>query len=61
VVTGAELRGHRLGYPAEVAMALVGYLQGAAANRPGLQQDDLAARCLELTAQPPPRHLRAVQ
>ena len=33
----------------------------AAANRPGLQQDDLAARCLELTAQPPPRHLRAVQ
>ena len=34
----------------------------AAANRPGLQQDYLAARCLELTGQPPPRrHLRAVQ
>lgn len=101
----AELRGHRLGYPAEVAMALVAYLQAAtgrldrlvataerlgsdqwmpivalaqtalaaerrdlalevfaAANRPGLQQDYLAARCLELTGQPPlRRHLRAVQ
>ena len=34
----------------------------AAANRPGLQQDCLAGRCLELTSQPPPRrHLRAVQ
>lgn len=34
----------------------------AAANRPGLQQDYLAARCLELTGQPPlRRHLRAVQ
>ena len=34
----------------------------AAANRPGLQQDCLAGRCLELTGQPPPRHhLRAVQ
>jgi hypothetical protein len=101
----AELQGHRLGYPAEVAMALVAYLQAAtgrldrlvvtaerlgseqwmpivalaqtalaagrcdlalevfaAVNRPGLQQDYLAARCLELTGQPPPRrHLRAVQ
>jgi hypothetical protein len=101
----AELRGHRLGYPAEVAMALVAYLQAAtgrldrlvataerlgsdqwmpvvalartalaagrrdlalevfaAANRPGHQQDYLAARCLELTGQPPHRrHLRAVQ
>jgi hypothetical protein len=34
----------------------------AAANRPGLQQDCLAGRYLELTGQPPPRcHLRAVQ
>jgi hypothetical protein len=101
----AELQGHRLGYPAEVAMALVAYLQAAtgrlgrlvptaerlgsdqwmpivalaqtalaggrrdlalevfaAANRPGLHQDYLAARCLELTGQPPPRrYLRAVQ
>ncbi len=93
----AELRGHRLGYQAEVAMALVAYLHAAtgrldrlvaaaerlgsdqwmpivalaktalaagrrdlalevfaAANRPGLQQDYLASRCLELTGQPPP-------
>jgi hypothetical protein len=101
----AELRGHRLGYPAEVAVALVAYLQAAtgrldrlvataerlgsdqwmpvvalaqtalaagrrdlalevfaAANRPGLQQDYLASRCLELTGQPPPRrHLHAVE
>ena len=93
----AELRGSA-GYPAEIAMALVAYLQAprrrrgsggsgpvdahrhagrtalaagrrdlalevfAAANRPGLQQDCLAGRCLELTGQPPPRHhLRAVQ
>jgi hypothetical protein len=34
----------------------------AAANRPGLQQDCPAGRCLELASQPPPRrHLRAVQ
>ncbi|HZC99824.1 MAG TPA: hypothetical protein VFA46_06415 [Actinomycetes bacterium] len=33
----------------------------AAANRPGLHQDYLAARCLELTGQPPRRHLHAVQ
>lgn len=34
----------------------------AAANRPGLHQDYLTARSLELTGQPPPRHhLRAVQ
>jgi hypothetical protein len=34
----------------------------AAANRPGHHQDYLAARCLELTGEPPPRHrLRAVE
>ena len=34
----------------------------AATNRPGLQRDYLASRCLELTGQPPPhRHLRAVR
>jgi hypothetical protein len=33
----------------------------AAANRPGHHQDYLAARCLELTGEPPPRHrLRVV-
>jgi hypothetical protein len=33
----------------------------AAAIRPGRHQDYLAARCLELTGEPPPRHrLRAV-
>jgi hypothetical protein len=34
----------------------------AAANRPGRHQDYLAARCLELTGEPPPRHrLHAVE
>jgi hypothetical protein len=34
----------------------------AAANRPGHHQDYLAARCLELTGEPPPRHrLHAVE
>jgi hypothetical protein len=34
----------------------------AAANRPGHHQDYLAARCLELTGEPPPRHqLRVVE
>jgi hypothetical protein len=34
----------------------------AAANRPGHYQDYLAARCLELTGEPPPRHrLHAVE
>jgi hypothetical protein len=34
----------------------------AAANRPGRHQDYLAARCLELTGEPPPRHrLRVVE
>jgi hypothetical protein len=34
----------------------------AAANRPGRHQDHLAARCQELTGEPPPRHqLRVVE